>query len=49
MYKVPAGGSVAVAKTDGSEIDATAYASLADVVRKAGFKDVKLASQSETP
>ena len=49
MYKIPAGGSVAVAKADGTEIDATAYASLADVVRKAGFKDVKLAGQGATP
>ena len=49
MYKVPAGGSVSIANADGSEVDATQYASLADVVRKAGFKDVKLASQTTTP
>ena len=49
MYKIPAGGSVTVAKADGTEIDATAYASLADVVRKAGFKDVRLAGQGATP
>ena len=30
MYKIPAGGSVTVAKADGTDIDATAYASLAD-------------------
>ena len=42
LYKIPAGGAVTVANADGSEVDATSYASVADLAHKAGFKDVKL-------
>ena len=44
-YKIPAGGAVTVANADGSEVDATSYASVADLAHKAGFKDVKLAEK----
>ena len=45
LYKIPAGGAVTVANADGSEVDATSYASVADLAHKAGFKDVKLAEK----
>lgn len=43
-YRIPAGGTMTIANADGQAVDTATFASVADTVRKNGFKDVKLAA-----